>query len=187
MHIEKHIVLILNCNWHPVGFCNVFHAITKVCSERARFLDTENFQLMGIEDWFEYDRYSKTISTTRGAFPVPEIIVACHYAKIPTFKPYPTKKNILKRDNYVCQYTGKKLSSKEATIDHVFPKSRGGPLSWENCVAASFEVNNMKRNRTPEEFGINLSMRPSMPKWTIFHTLPSNFSMPDSWKNFIKE
>jgi 5-methylcytosine-specific restriction endonuclease McrA len=69
----------------------------------------------------------------------------------------------------------------------VFPKSRGGQLSWENCVAASFEINNMKRNRTPEEFGINLPKMPSMPKWTIFHNLPSNFSMPDSWKNFIKQ
>lgn len=187
MRQYNRLTLVLNCNWHPIGFCDVFHAVVKVSSDRAKFLDPKNFQLYGINEWLNNVKSNENIITTRGPFAVPEVVVACHYTKIPKYNPYPTKKNILKRDNYICQYTGKKLTSREATVDHVFPKSRGGSLSWENCVAASFEINNIKADRTPEESGLFLSSIPSVPNWDLLYKLPNSFVIPDSWKNFISK
>jgi HNH endonuclease len=182
---SNNIILMLNCNWYPIGFCDVFHAVSKVCSGRAKLLDTKTYQLHDIYDWFKFVNGDHYMLTTSGQFAIPEVIVSCFYNKIPLYKPYPNKKNILKRDNYICQYTGKKLSHKEATVDHILPKSRGGSFSWDNCVASSFFINNFKKNRTPDETGIKLLKSPRSPTWTIFNTLPSSFEVPISWKNFI--
>jgi len=183
--MNNRVVLVLNCNWHPVGFCDVFHAVVKVSSDRAKFLDHNSYHLYNISEWLTNVKSDDNISTTKGPFAVPEIVVACHYSKIPKYNPFPTKKNILKRDNYICQYTGRKLTAKEATVDHVYPKSRGGALSWENCVAASFEINNFKGNRTPDESGLYLKSNPSVPNWDLLYRLPNSYSIPKSWKDFL--
>ena len=39
-----------------------------------------------------------------------------------------SKKNILRRDNFTCQYCGDQ--NYPLTVDHVIPKSRGGETSW---------------------------------------------------------
>ena len=59
-----------------------------------------------------------------------------------------TKKNVLIRDGFKCQYCG---SSQELTIDHIIPSSRGGKNTFENCIAACKPCNNKKNNRTPRE------------------------------------
>ncbi len=46
--------------------------------------------------------------------------------------PY-SKKNIMVRDGFICQYCG---STKALTIDHVIPVSKGGKTDFENCVTA---------------------------------------------------
>lgn len=59
------------------------------------------------------------------------------------------------RDRHKCAYCGKKAE----TIDHVYPKARGGLWSWENCVAAcggAGGCNGRKGSRTPEEAGMPL-------------------------------
>jgi len=38
--------------------------------------------------------------------------------------------NIYARDNYKCQYCGKKASISELTYDHVVPRSQGGMTEW---------------------------------------------------------
>ena len=42
----------------------------------------------------------------------------------------PDQKNILLRDNYTCQYCGLK-GERMMTVDHVHPRSKGGPSTWE--------------------------------------------------------
>jgi len=60
-------------------------------------------------------------------------------------------KNIIhKRDNYTCQYCGEYGD----TIDHVFPKSRGGKNTWGNLVTACSDCNGRKKDKTPEEAGM---------------------------------
>lgn len=64
----------------------------------------------------------------------------------------PTKRNIFIRDDYTCQYCGKKVSLTTGTLDHVMPLSRGGPNTITNIVCACKECNNNKADMTAPEF-----------------------------------
>ena len=45
------------------------------------------------------------------------------------------------------------------------PRSRGGPTSWENCVAACDDCNARKADKTPREAGMKLRSTPVRPAW----------------------
>ena len=72
-----------------------------------------------------------------------------------------SRKNVLVRDNYTCQYCNK--YSKSLTVDHVVPKFRGGQDSWENLVAACKNCNQIKGEHTPEEVRMPLIRKPKRP------------------------
>lgn len=67
------------------------------------------------------------------------------------------------REAFLCAYCGEKFSRSHLTIDHVFPKSRGGELSFENTAAACLKCNNKKGNRTPDEAKMPLLVKPFVP------------------------
>lgn len=71
-----------------------------------------------------------------------------------------SKKNVMIRDNYTCQYCG---SKKELTIDHVIPVSRGGISNFENCVTACKSCNTKKGGRLPSEANMYLKKKPITP------------------------
>lgn len=92
---------------------------------------------------------------------------------------------VFRRDQYVCQYCAKALTPAKLTMDHIFPKARGGENSWRNCVTACFVCNNKKGNRTPDEAGMKLIRNPFTPVLGItneYHVLKDKH---ESWKNYI--
>ena len=56
------------------------------------------------------------------------------------------------RDNYTCQYCGKK-SPPDLEVDHIVPRSRGGSDRPDNLIASCHVCNQTKGNRTAGEFG----------------------------------
>lgn len=58
---------------------------------------------------------------------------------------------ILTRDNKICAYCGRRAT----TVDHIFPKSRGGSHDPSNLVACCKKCNERKNNRTPDEAGMS--------------------------------
>src|SRR6476469_843141 len=64
--------------------------------------------------------------------------------------------NIYARDNYRCQYCGKRASIGELTYDHVLPRSQGGMTEWTNIVTCCYLCNRKKGGRTPREAGMTL-------------------------------
>lgn len=93
-----------------------------------------------------------------------------------------TRKNLLTRDEYTCQYCGKQ--DDRATVDHIIPKSRGGASSWENCVAACSECNHKKADQTPSEAKMYLRKKPWQPTIHEFTQIKIKRS---GFANFIKE
>ncbi|HEY9765422.1 MAG TPA: HNH endonuclease [Chroococcales cyanobacterium] len=77
----------------------------------------------------------------------------------------PSRQGIFRRDRNTCQYCGKKG---QVTVDHVFPRSRGGADTWENLVTACFSCNNRKGNHSPEEAGMPLLRAPRPPRHLEF-------------------
>lgn len=72
----------------------------------------------------------------------------------------PTKKAVLIRDNFECQYCGVKLTMGSGTRDHVIPTCKGGPNTLTNVVAACKSCNGKKDNKTPEQAGMTLRTKP---------------------------
>jgi 5-methylcytosine-specific restriction endonuclease McrA len=93
-----------------------------------------------------------------------------------------SRKNILRRDGFRCQYCGS--HSHPLTLDHVIPKSRGGGDAWENLVAACIPCNNRKGSRTPEEAGLRLLSYPRKPNHIVFL---SHFmgKVDEPWKQYL--
>lgn len=61
---------------------------------------------------------------------------------------------VLRRDQYVCRYCGRRSQTLE--IDHVIPVSKGGKATMNNLVTACRHCNRKKGGRTPEEAGLTL-------------------------------
>ena len=55
-------------------------------------------------------------------------------------------------DNTHCYYCGDPLDEYSRTIDHILPKSRGGVLSKKNKVYSCMQCNQLKGDKTPDEF-----------------------------------
>lgn len=97
---------------------------------------------------------------------------------------------VLQRDEFTCQYCARFLTFREATIDHVVPRSRSGKNHWTNCVAACKTCNRRKDNKTPEEAGMRLLRRPGLPTVTHFwlsdmRSEPSPEDWHPSWAQYV--
>ena len=85
-----------------------------------------------------------------------KLVRAVYKQKVPF-----SRKNIMVRDDFVCQYCG--ITGERLTIDHVIPKSRGGKTNFENCVGACKTCNAKKANKTPREAKMFLKKQPYSP------------------------
>lgn len=74
--------------------------------------------------------------------------------------PAVTRRAVLRRDHHTCQYCG---SSRQLTLDHVLPRSRGGSHTWDNVVTACAPCNGRKGDRLPQEAGMTLAHKPKAP------------------------
>lgn len=93
-----------------------------------------------------------------------KIIRTIYRTKVPF-----SKKNIIIRDDLICQYCG--AHKNKLTIDHVIPVSKGGKSSFENCVAACQDCNNKKGNKLPSEARMYLKKQPTSPTISEFTRL----------------
>ena len=69
----------------------------------------------------------------------------------------------------------------DLNLDHVIPRDRGGPTTWENIVCSCIACNTRKSNRTPFEAGMNLVRKPKRPKWRPFVQINFTLHRHDSW------
>jgi hypothetical protein len=93
-----------------------------------------------------------------------------------------SKRNLLLRDAYTCQYCGAKEGEgrrgARLTWDHVLPQSRGGQNTWENLVTACTSCNSRKGNRTPSEAGMPLQRLPRRPRKSELLQLRADRCLP---------
>lgn len=75
---------------------------------------------------------------------------------------FATRHAILARDGRICIYCGMPGD----TVDHIFPRSRGGRDSWENLAACCSPCNGRKADRTPDEAGMRTLWTPYRPDAT---------------------
>lgn len=159
-------VLVLNQDYQPLSICSVQRSIKLLFLDKAELLhdDPENF-----------------LRTTRETYSYPSVIRLRSYIRLPYTKIVLSRRNIMKRDGFVCQYCGKKT---DLTIDHVLPKSRGGQETWENLTTACEKCNVKKGNKTPKEANLVLKKKPYRPiPITFFRDY--NGGVQEPWKPYL--
>ncbi|MGA8050711.1 MAG: HNH endonuclease [Burkholderiales bacterium] len=72
-------------------------------------------------------------------------------------------RELFRRDRHVCAYCGGAFNFFRLTRDHITPLSRGGHDTWMNVVTACRQCNGVKRNRLPQEAGMELLYAPYVP------------------------
>ena len=139
------VVLVLNANYSPMTVCTAKRAISLYFLNKIDILSN----------------YNEKVHSPSTSLDLPSIIKIKTYIKNNSMAVEISRKNVLVRDNYPCQYCKKK--SKSLTVDHVVPKFRGGQDSWENLVAACKNCNQIKGEHTPEEARMPLMRKPKRP------------------------
>ncbi|MAF31105.1 MAG: HNH endonuclease [Magnetococcales bacterium] len=181
--MENPPVLVLNADyrplsWYPLSVCTWQDAI------KAMFLGRVNV----------LESYDLEVNSPSVSLAVPCVIVLKRFVSPPTHPPF-TRRNLLLRDMFTCQYCGEaglnqgqKLGA-NLTLDHVYPKSKGGPKSWQNMVAACASCNTKKADRTPKEAGMMLNFTPYQPTmrelWKNSLKLLLGRQIPDAWKTYL--
>jgi 5-methylcytosine-specific restriction endonuclease McrA len=79
-----------------------------------------------------------------------------------------SKRNIFVRDSYLCQYCGKELNVKTATVDHIIPQAKGGKNSYTNCVCSCKTCNQWKADKHLHETNMQLRKVPLHPSFLDF-------------------
>lgn len=162
-------VLVLNATYEPLSVVSVKRAVVLLLKEKAElieaaeaYLRAENFQI-----------------------PRPLVIRLVYFVKIPRRMSLPvTRRTILARDNYTCQYCAATPVRQELTLDHVLPRSRGGKITWENVVTACKKCNGRKGSRTPAEANMLLLTEPVRPRYLAIAAL-TNLEVRQAWNKYM--
>ena len=164
-------VLVLNASYEPINICGARRALVLVLKGVAR---TEEEQ-------------GAILHAARVKVAMPSVIRLLEYRRIPHQTRALSRKNILMRDRYTCQYCLKVLPAGELTLDHVIPRSRAGESAWENLVACCHDCNrrngnqmlheltDMKLHREPRPFSLHTSR----------HIMRMIGSADPSWRRYL--
>jgi 5-methylcytosine-specific restriction endonuclease McrA len=186
-------VLVLNRNWQAVNIVGVRRAFSLLCQDHARVINTRNgeFAPMDAAEWIGYSQESGphpdnlVIHTVRLKILVPKVLLLRSFDRLPVTEIKFNRENVFIRDNYTCQYTGKRCRPADLTLDHVIPRERGGKTSWENIVTCRRDINSLKANQLPHEAGLKLIRKPIKPKWRPFSAVVAESGMEREWRHFL--
>ncbi|HEY4005462.1 MAG TPA: HNH endonuclease [Pseudonocardia sp.] len=140
-------VLLLNATFEPLAVVTARRAVLLMLSGKAELVQA------ALEGGAFH---SESLTVT-----APSVMRLSRYVRVPYRPTVPmTRAGVLRRDARTCAYCARRAD----TIDHVVPRSRGGPHSWDNCVAACRACNSLKAARLLSELGWTLRVPPAAPR-----------------------
>lgn len=160
-------VLVLNQNYEPLNVCNVRRAVVLVLRGKAEIIETAR----------------DVLRTATSALPLPSVIRLVALVRRPRPRVRLTRREVFARDNWTCMYCGRK--AKDLTLDHVVPRHRGGPHTWENLVSACKACNHRKAGHTPGEARMTLLREPAPPRASIYHNFFPYLNEQEEWRKFV--
>lgn len=141
-------VVVFSKNYLPMSRVNIKRAITLLMTGKAEPLSID-------------EETGWQLKSPQYVFYVPHQIRLTFASNERLWKVPPVnRREVLRRDRNSCQYCG---STKNLTLDHVIPRSKGGKHSWDNVVTACERCNAKKGDRTPEQAGMQLRTQPKAP------------------------
>lgn len=181
--------LLLNADYSPFGIIDWTKAI--IWSMKA--YETEDSYPVEIIDFYQND----FIQGINKKFPVPAVARTKKFFKINDYGVNFSRRNILIRDNYTCQYCCEVFPIDQLTYDHVIPKSiwrlDRSPTNWTNIVTCCIKCNRKKGNRTPSEAKMKLKNVPIRPQKNhkflpvVQSLITIKDDMPQEWQIYLPE
>ncbi len=165
----NHEVLVLNSDYEPLNICNIRRAM--------------NLVFLGKVDVLHED--SVVLHTVSRAYRSPSVVrLKCH-VKRPRPELRLSRRSVLARDNYICQYCGH--MGHDLTVDHVVPKRLGGPTAWDNLVCCCKRCNTRKGDKTLAQAGFTLRQHPRKPQYVPFISLTKFISgaRNEVWRDYL--
>jgi 5-methylcytosine-specific restriction endonuclease McrA len=144
-----HRTLLLNASFEPLCVVSFRRAVVLVLKEKAEVVARNGGELR----------------SERASIPMPSVIRLTHFVRVPHRNRVPlSRRAVFARDGHRCQYCNRAAEN----IDHVVPRSRGGPHTWENVVASCRSCNSRKEDRLPAEVGFHLRRPPHAPHSSLW-------------------
>jgi len=138
-------IILLNADYSFLGFINKQRAIKLIIKDKVEVIQKTNEYISSISRKYILPKIVKLV----------RLITSIYRNKLPF-----SKRNVLIRDRFICQYCMSKI---DPTVDHILPVSRGGKSNFKNCVTACKICNNKKDRKTPLEAGMTLLHDPYTP------------------------
>lgn len=158
-------ILVLNSTYQPINITSLSRGFKLVFKGKAEILE---------------HIHDNPLITSLREYKRPTVIRLYNYAPVPYRKVHLSRVNVFKRDGYKCGYC---FSTKNLTIDHIMPRSRGGKNTWENLVTCCGSCNLKKSDKTPEEIGMPLKISAFKPSFVYF--IKKFEGHNDGWINYI--
>lgn len=161
--------LVLDRQYQPLRFINY--------RKLAHFIIKDKVEVISIWDDEYFIRGQK----------YPAIVRLKEYIRKKPRIPKFSRKNLFRRDNFVCQYTNKRYPISKLTVDHVIPRAKGGKSTWDNCVTACLAVNSFKGDRSVEEAGLELLHKPKPPADPLTLEYKSFTDKHEDWSMYFPD
>ncbi|MHB8492553.1 MAG: HNH endonuclease [Solirubrobacteraceae bacterium] len=160
-------VLVLNATYEPINVCSIRRAIVLLLKDKAEMIE----------------RGTSSVHAESYAVARPVVIRLVAYVRVPhhAHRRKITRRAVFARDGWACQYCG---SRSNLTVDHVIPRSKGGPSSWENIVASCGPCNRRKGDRLLAQAGMKLRCPPRTPHAEIFIHVATP-TIPRAWRPYL--
>ena len=189
MSVLNEPVLILGKSWLPVGTWTVANTFSHVFADKAKIVDATSgsWQTYDFLAWSELDPIpdAPCIRTAHLYIRLPEVAILTSEGRFKRDKIAFSKRNLLKRDRFTCSYCGKQ-GINCLTIDHVIPRSKNGKSNFLNCVSSCYECNAKKANKTLQESGLKLRIKPHEPTWSPIFKIPEH-KYKKIWEAFLPQ
>ena len=193
-------VLVLNRGYQPVHVITVRRAMVLLCRDCCEVIDNTDNQYANYSfaHWLEHSELRRMeledglgededewIRGVRYWILAPRIVRLTNFDRFPRIALRFNRRNLFARDQHRCQYCHRALHNHQLTMDHVVPRSRGGPTSWENVVCACVQCNTDKGDRTPSEASMNLARKPVAPQHHPLLLAKLRNPKYAAWKTFL--
>ena len=160
-------VLVLNGNYEPLNVCTTKRAMGLLLAGKATVLENGR----------------GFIHTVSAAYDRPSVIRLIYVVRRPRPRVRLSKREILRRDGYRCQYCGQDTAN--LTVDHIVPRYRGGEHGWLNLVAACPQCNRRKGGRTLQEARMELVRQPFEPRPTATYLFANYLRRNEEWTKYV--
>jgi 5-methylcytosine-specific restriction endonuclease McrA len=144
-------VLVLNTTYEPLNVCSARRALVLLFKGKAEVLEQSG----------------AAFRSERATYELPHVIRLQSYVHVPRRAAAAriSRRAVFARDRHRCQYCG---SDRHLTVDHVVPRCKGGPDTWDNLVTSCAPCNRKKGDRPPQQAGLRLMNRPRPPEPASF-------------------